>query len=564
MMNADRYYTAEELAGAFQVALVPQRGRPRADIGPIVAEEDPLYTVLRDRGMLNGSIGPNGDYGMTCPWAHEHTGGISTGTATAYKPGGLWNCFHSRCRHRRLDDLLAFLREEHDVDTDALIRNMPGAAGKLLRAARRYVYVLEVGEFVDLESGEIVHKDALDDYYYNVAPGFSHLLLARDDLRRVERVTYRPGAAQLLDREPAEDEEARCSAVNQWRPGNVRPAAAAVDESRAQPWLEHLAWLFPDPTERLMVLDFLTHLVQRRGDKINWGLVLLAPVQGAGRDTLVTPVRDIIGQRNVSYIGAKQIEGQFNDFWVSELVSISELDTTEASRWQIYQRLKDAMATPPYYVRINTKYVKEHEMPKVANVLLITNDAAAVALPDVDRRFGVAETARDKEEVRAYKTTGVFSRLHAAYAEPGWLANFYANLLQRQISPTFDAKGDAPDTPAKHRMMRAAEHPAKTQVREWIAAREGTFAYDLFESRNVYEDLWRDGVGVEERLVHAYLRDLGAQYVGRITDNGVQRRLWAVRNVSLYKAKAQQPGALAAAYHQQRRRGVSVLDDLLS
>jgi hypothetical protein len=314
-----------------------------------------------------------------------------------------------------------------------------------------------------------------------------------------------------------------------------------------------------------LVLDFLTHLVQQRGVKVNWMLVLLSRMQGAGRDSLVTPIRSIIGQANISYVTGKQIESQFNDYVVRELVSASELDTTDSSRWQIYQKLKDIATTPPYHIAVNIKYLPERSMPKVANVLLLTNDPAALAIPDTDRRIAVAETPYGKEDIAAYTATGAFQRLHHAYAEPGWTENLYAYLQQRPISPTFDPKGHAPITPAKLRMMRAAEHPAKTQLREWMERREEPLAHDLFEARAACEAIWRDGYRADERLIHAFLRDLGAEPVGRFQDDGVQRRVWALRNVDTYKAKAQQLGALADAYQLQRRRGATVLDmDLLS
>jgi hypothetical protein len=558
--DLNRQYSAQALADAFQMELTRGPGRRRADPVSLGADADPFFAVFRDLGLLNGAIGPQGDYGMTCPWTVEHSGGISTGTGTAYKPGGLWNCQHEHCRERRFDpDVLTWLQQEHHINTDTLIQQMPGAAGALLRALRRYVYSKDVGKFVDLQTADVDDKTVLDDYHFNVALGhkFSNLLLARGDLRRVERTTYRPGSSQFLD------EDGR-NAVNLWLPSNVKPAAHA-DASRAQVWLDHLAWLFPNEADRLLVLDFLTHLVQQRGVKVNWMLVLLSRMQGAGRDSLVTPIRSIIGQANISYVTGKQIESQFNDYVVRELVSASELDTTDSSRWQIYQKLKDIATTPPYHIAVNIKYLPERSMPKVANVLLLTNDPAALAIPDTDRRIAVAETPYGKEDIAAYTATGAFQRLHHAYAEPGWTENLYAYLQQRPISPTFDPKGHAPITPAKLRMMRAAEHPAKTQLREWMERREEPLAHDLFEARAACEAIWRDGYRADERLIHAFLRDLGAEPVGRFQDDGVQRRVWALRNVDTYKAKAQQLGALADAYQLQRRRGATVLDmDLLS
>ena len=73
-------------------------------------------------------------------------------------------------------------------------------------------------------------------------------------------------------------------------------------------------------------------------------------------------------------------------------------------------------------------------------------------------------------------------------ADKRLVLDFLTHLVKRRgekISPGFDAKGRAPETPAKLRMMRAAEAPEKAQLRDWLEEREGPFAGDLFEVRHV-------------------------------------------------------------------------------
>lgn len=547
--NPERLFADGELAEALDISLEQGRGRPKSDSLPIIGpQDDPFFKLFEKLGLLTGKATGGGWCGMICPWEHEHTT-ADGGTSCAYLPGGGWKCLHGHCAGRRFSDVCVWLREKHGIDTDALLNEMPGSFAPLIRAADRYTYSMDVKTFVDLRTGGIVAKEALDDFYFSVmgGPKFTKWLLLRRDLRRVERTTYRPGAPQFT-------EEGGEGAVNLWLPGRVQPATT-VDAERVGIWLRHLEWLVPDERDRVLVLDFLTHLVQRRGEKINWALLLLARVQGTGRDTLITPIRRILGEeRNVSYVTGAMLESEFNDYIQKELVSLSELDTADSSRWKIYKRLKDQTACPPDYIGVNIKYIPSRMMPNVANYIILTNDPAALAFEEDDRRFAVVEIHRTKVQAREYAAAGVFRALHAAYAEGGWLENLYTFLQARKISEFFEPKGNAPDTVAKERMRRAAEAPEKTLLREWIERGEAPFEGDLFEVNSVLCALQGAGFhAANMRLAEMYLRDLGAVSLGRVRVGDERRGLWAVRDVERYMSMA--PNVLASAY----KRGSGLL-----
>jgi hypothetical protein len=158
----DRLYTAQELAEVFDISLSQQRGRPADNPAAIRAEGDPFFRLLDQLGVLTGRSSPDGWHGMTCPWENEHTT-ADGGTSCAYKPGGGWKCLHGHCASRRFNDVLAWVREEHKVDTDAVLREMPGATGALARGVDRYVYAKDVEAFVDLTTATIDSKTSLDD-----------------------------------------------------------------------------------------------------------------------------------------------------------------------------------------------------------------------------------------------------------------------------------------------------------------------------------------------------------------------------------------------------------------
>ena len=527
--HPERRYTLDEITGAFGIEL-SKKGRPKR--AAVVAGVDPYWLELQRRGLLKGNVSREGWHDMTCPWVSEHTDGADNGTA--YKPGGHFRCHHGHCEHRLFADLRAWLRSEGG-DLEALDAKIPGEMGALLRGVDSLIYVARVVAFIRRATGVTIAKEALDDLHRHEIDGFSVQLTARDDLTKVDRLTYRPGAGLFLDEEGE-------SAVNVWRAGSVQPAVR-IRLVAAAMWVEHLKWLFPDARDRAIVFDFLVHLVKQRGVKINYMLVLLSKVQGAGRDTLLKPICEILGRANVRHVEGSDLVGSFNPFVKSELIYCTELDTTETSRRTVYNHLKSLSVTPPDYVMVNEKFIPQYALPKVANILISTNSANALMIPETDRRVVVVETLRTTAEIKARVREGAFDRLHEAYRERGWLENFYAWLLTQSPSAEFNAKGMAPDTDAKNRMRIAAESNLHRALRESLEDRAGPFARDLMTLDEILSFL-----AMKKRIDHPYgntvtneLVSLGAASLEkRIRIDGKLIRLWAVRNVALYSAMSEQ------------------------
>jgi hypothetical protein len=95
----DNRYTPQEIADQLQLGLAPA-GKPKKpkmrsvqpdsishgigndanDVLPPKAAENPVVAGLKARGLYKTLLG-SGKHGMTCPWVHEHTDELDTGTA---------------------------------------------------------------------------------------------------------------------------------------------------------------------------------------------------------------------------------------------------------------------------------------------------------------------------------------------------------------------------------------------------------------------------------------------------------------------------------------------------
>jgi hypothetical protein len=543
--NSTRRYTPEEIAQSLGTELTSRSGRPLSDMPPLPPTEDTLVPVLKIARLLKHDAAPNerGYITIRCPWAKQHSDGKDE---AGYKPGGLFACFHDHCATRSVDDLLKWLRGQgYGDEVEAAIDTMPGPRGGLLRALRRYVYVRDIDRFLDLEQpARFLTVDSLDRFEVANMPGHkpSKNLLENPGLRKPLIALYLPGKRALFEyREGGRP----ILAAKTWRVGPIASAPKDIPDkildAAMQPYLDHLHWLFPDAEERTIVLDWITHIVQRRGVRINWILVALAQAQGAGRDTLLKPIRNILGVRNVRTINAETLFEPFNEWELAELVCFSEADTTDHSRWAVYRALKSKVVTPPDSMQVNIKFVRATEQPKVANYVMFTNDPGAIAFDKTDRRVCVVETPHSFDTILEYGATGVFRELHALFDDPKWMARFHRWLLRRAISPDFDASGRAPRTAAWRRMFQASRSALEVFVEEAIEERRPqVFQQDLVKLTRLLEVVRRQPELNYTTLnaLAAALRRCGAEPWPDFQDGRRKwvRGMWALRDAARYAA----------------------------
>ena len=123
-----RRYAVEELVEGLDIEL-PPAGRPKPvrkanaekrppdtqpddDVHVPRPAENPVIMALKTRGQYKSPLG-GGKHDVTCPWCHEHTGGLDTGAAyfepdDLYPTGG-FKCLHSHGAQYRIRALLAHL-----------------------------------------------------------------------------------------------------------------------------------------------------------------------------------------------------------------------------------------------------------------------------------------------------------------------------------------------------------------------------------------------------------------------------------------------------------------------
>lgn len=165
-----RRYTPAEIADGLELdlaepAAVKSKASSRA--AKVVAGEDEVYTprpsanpvieALRAQGLYKAPLG-NGKHDISCPWSHEHTGGVDDGAVyfepTEHNPVGGFKCHHGHCAGRHIRALIDRLGIPMSAAKHKpTIRVSPGELGRILDAAEREL--TGTGRYYQ-RSGEVV------------------------------------------------------------------------------------------------------------------------------------------------------------------------------------------------------------------------------------------------------------------------------------------------------------------------------------------------------------------------------------------------------------------------
>ncbi len=106
-----------------------------------MAEENPIIVALRDRGLYKTPLG-SGKHDLTCPWLHEHTDAIDSGSAyfepDEHYPVGGYCCKHSHGDKYRIKQLAAFLEVPITLARNKpVIRIVEGELHRVVNAAEK-------------------------------------------------------------------------------------------------------------------------------------------------------------------------------------------------------------------------------------------------------------------------------------------------------------------------------------------------------------------------------------------------------------------------------------------
>lgn len=363
------------------------------------------------------------------------------------------------------------------------------------------------------------------------ASKYSKYVLEGQRLRTYERLDYRPGEDRVIE---------NGRVYNTYRESDLKPVAGDTTA-----WDEHLAYLWPDAAERAYVLNWLSWLIQARGEKPMHALLMAGLHQGTGKSFIGWVIGQILGERNVSRIAEGRLESSFNE-WAKDkkLLVIEELKSLDRGKVKLV--LHDLITEKT--VQINEKNRPCVPRNNCFGLLVMTNEEAAIQLDNRDRRWLVVRTNVEPKEQAYY--TALFAKLK----DRDFLQAVYHQLDTRDTG-TYKGTDRAPMTSAKAEMVEAGlsdlEHCLLNSRDEW-PLNQKVCAIEDIRDKLLSPQLQRT-----PRLYNQIGLILKTQFQGERTRaiiNGKKKALWAINGSGVAKIA----GAAGPAYLRTLEAGAKV------
>ena len=535
---------------------------------------EPIIQLAQEVGMAPVQI-RQGVVEARCPNADQHTDGRPDGFA--FLGAGIMHCQHDHCSSLTTMDFRRMICEAFD-DQEA-VRAAAGAAvgvtvaprvandflavadfaqhgglgpvaedevsglaeamaGRVVAArlkaeqdfdaavgdlAKRFVYVRSADVFFDLQERAVIARSVIDTHEEvravipfgsNGAKKAVNVLMNHPDLMTAATFTYAPGALGVLVKTRNES-GVDVSAANLWTP-------TRIGRRKGEPtkWLELVRHIIPAENARNAFLDWMAWVVQNP-DKRTPIIPLLIGDQGTGKDTMITPLIQIIGAHNVSTVNAADMRSGFNGWMRRRLVVFDEL---KLSGDDLYNQIKAWTGSHETLVAINTKFERVWYMIPVSVFIAMSNhdDALQGAEAD-DRRWMPYKSPAVKMPPEWY------AAMKDAVGSVDELERVHEFFMARDVSQ-WNAYGEAPNFDKAEVLADGLNSPTRFC---YVALTEGVFANRTLVTLKEVEDYAAafGHASVKNRINSKHVQDAlkhaGCQSLGRqIRVGGQIVRLW--------------------------------------
>ena len=404
---------------------------------------------------------------------------------------------------------------------------------------RNIIYIRRNCNFYNLALNDAYKKDAIDTEYKNIMPPNqrgvrpkpSEWFSLHPKKTIVEDYMYRPSQY---------DEENKIITyngkkyLNSYQPNNIEPVEGDITMFN-----ELMELLFPEDEIREKVLDWYCHIIQNRGDKIRYAILLFSPEQQLGKGSLFSLMRKILGKNNTAEIDVGEALDKSKSFLDNQLVLIDELKSDE--KWntnkKLVNMLKRLITEESHGAR--ELYTDYKEKISTVNIVLHSNEEDALAIGQNDPRYFVIGCYSSPKPEEWYSKLWDFIGRGDDVGDGVSRVLYF--LKNRKIRKSFNAKGRAPVTEFSKKMANSGEHPLTQRVREDFDSKSDLFENDVISTsdfRIYYEYQKRIKIHRPNDISNA-LKSIGGIKFGQVECKvGTVKNptLWIIRNHDRYKS----------------------------
>jgi Primase C terminal 2 (PriCT-2)/Family of unknown function (DUF5906) len=273
-------------------------------------------------------------------------------------------------------------------------------------------------------------------------------------LKTVHGRTFKAGGASI------ELSPTGTPSFNTWRPYNRRLAQSLPDSSKAQPFIDHVAWLFGNRTDDF--LDWLAHIEQRPDVLPHTAWLHIAERTGMGRNWFSGVLcRMWRGNVAANFNLVSSLGSDFNgDLSKKVLAQVDELNEgSGAKRYNFSEKLKSMINCEERL--INPKYGRQSVEYNACRFLMFSNHLTAIPLDDDDRRIEVVICNENPRSAEYYQ------HLYSLYDDPEFIAAVAKRLGERDLSG-FNSGRRAQASEAKRMVIEHTESEGDSWARRMV------------------------------------------------------------------------------------------------
>lgn len=340
------------------------------------------------------------------------------------------------------------------------------------------IFVGAINQFFDRRKRIFYTPEAYQNTYAHLAPEARKDALQGGRVTKVDKLDFAP-------LKPAVFQEDGITYGNSWHNENL-PAGIEGD---ASPWLNHFDTIGWGGDLKKHFLQWMAFTILHPDQKINH-MIILGSGEGAGKDFLLAPLTQAMGQQQYT-INGEDLLSDFNSYIMStKYLHINEAelgDRREAVA--ISNKLKPLSAAPPKKLSLNEKGIKGVQVRNILNCTMTTNSQLPVRLNGPSRRMFCLWTDFSVRDVnlQVRPEWKKFWSEHWHWMENGGSQICIWYLRNKVDLSDFDAGAAPPMTDFLRDIIEASKSPLEMTIEALANISFGIMKQDLVSSDDIVD-----------------------------------------------------------------------------
>lgn len=307
------------------------------------------------------------------------------------------------------------------------------------------------------------------------------------------------------------------------------------------PFLDHMARIIPNASDRAILMAYCAAVVQYPGSKFQWAPVLQG-MEGNGKSLIAQCVKFAVGERYSFEPDTEKVNNQFNGWLENKLFIIAE-EIHMKGRREVLDGLKTKVTSRQ--LSYEPKGAEQRMGNNYANWILCTNYKDAVIKTSTDRRYAIFFTPQQYQGdlERDGMAGDYFPQLYDWLRAGGYehVAHYFATYqIPIELNPAVEFGGKAhraPTTSSTDAAIAESAGGIELEILDAIESEKPGFRGGWISSKALMIHLQQVNLRVQKNTLKRILGEMGYVPWGRaprpiMMEEGTRPNLWRKRMIT--------------------------------